>query len=109
MPEQAPIRVSISQAANLFGITERTIRTAIRRGELHYVIVRNRYRVSFDSLLAWSQKSTRRRIKRDGQGIGRYVSTWKIRNKKFSPNPKLLNKKTNALSPAKGENNETED
>ena len=90
MPEDAPIRISISQAANLFGITERTIRTALRRGELHYVVVRSRYKISFDSLLVWSQKSTRRQTKRDAQGIGRYVGTWKIRNKKFSPNPTVI-------------------
>lgn len=89
MKEDTPIRVSISQAGNLFGVTERTIRTALRRGELHYIIVRNRYKINFDSLLAWSQKSTRRRSKRDQTGIGRYVTTWRIRNKKFSPNPKL--------------------
>ncbi|MEK7125603.1 MAG: helix-turn-helix domain-containing protein [Patescibacteria group bacterium] len=107
--EEAPIRVSISQAANLFGITERTIRTALRHGELHYVIVRNRYKINFDSLLVWSQKSTRRRIKRDGQGIGRYVGTWKIRNKKFSPNPKLLNKKPNEPSHPAEDSDETAD
>lgn len=109
MKEDVPIRVSISQAANLFGVTERTIRTALRRGELHYVVVRNRYKISFDSLLAWSQKSTRRRHKRDAAGIGRYVGTWKIRNKKFSPNPKLLKPKTNEPLQPKGESDETLD
>lgn len=89
MSDETPIRVSISQAGNLFGVSERTIRTALRRGDLHYIIVRSRYKINFDSLLLWSQKSTRRRQKRDAAGIGRYVSAWKIRNKKFSPNPKL--------------------
>lgn len=87
--EQMPLRISISQAAALFGISERTLRTAIRKGEVHYIIVRNRYKLSFDSLLSWSQKSTRRRNRRDGSGIGRYVVTWRIRNKKYSPNPKI--------------------
>lgn len=109
MPEEAPIRISISQASNLFGITDRTIRTALRRGELHYVVVRGRYKVNFDSLLAWSQKSTRRQIKRDSAGIGRYVGEWKIRNKKFSPNPKLLTKKPHAPSQSKGDSDETLD
>lgn len=88
--EQIPLRLSISQAAALFGISERTLRSAIKKGEVHYIIVRNRYKLSFDSLLSWSQKSTKRRNKRDQIGIGRYVATWYIRNKKFSPNPKLV-------------------
>lgn len=92
-PEQMPLRLSISQAAALFGISERTIRSAIKRGDVHYIIVRNRYKLSFDSLLSWSQKSTKRRNKRDHIGIGRYVATWYIRNKKFSPNPKLVPRK----------------
>lgn len=90
MTEDMPIRLSITQAANLFGVTERTIRTALRRTELHYIVVRNRYRINFDSLLAWSQKSSRRRNRRDSRGLGRFVHTWRIRNKKFSPNPKLI-------------------
>jgi len=89
-PEQTPIRLSISQTAALFGISERTIRSAIKKGEVRYIVVRNRYKLSFDSLLAWSQKSTRRRNKRDTKGIGKYVATWYIRNKKYSPNPKLI-------------------
>ena len=87
--DQTPIRLSISQTAALFGISERTIRSAIKKGEVHYIVVRNRYKINFDSLLAWSQKSTRRRNKRDNLGVGRYVATWRIRNKKYSPNPKL--------------------
>ena len=86
-----PVRVTVSEASKLFGITEKTIRTAIKQGNLQYVVVRGRYKLNFDSLLSWSQKSTRRRNKRDSQGIGRYVGQWKIKNKKFSPNPKLVN------------------
>lgn len=84
------VRVTVSEAAKLFGVTERTVRTAIKRGDVQYVVVRGRYRINFDSLLSWSQKSTRRRNQRDSQGIGRYVGQWKIKNKKFSPNPKLI-------------------
>jgi excisionase family DNA binding protein len=84
---QTPIRVSISEAAKLFGIHERTIRRAIRGGELRYVIVRNRYKVLFDSLLSWSQKRTSIRQKRDSKGIGQWVEQWKIRNTLYSPRP----------------------
>jgi excisionase family DNA binding protein len=87
-----PLRVSVSQAANLFGISEKTVRTAIKRDEIKYIVVRSRYKINFDSLLAWSQKSTRRKNKRDAFGIGKHVVTWKIKNKKYSPNPKLVDK-----------------
>jgi excisionase family DNA binding protein len=89
--QSIPVRVTVSEASKLFGITEKTIRTAIKQGNIQYVVVRGRYKLNFDSLLAWSQKSTRRRNQRDTQGIGKYVGQWKIKNKKFSPNPKLIN------------------
>jgi len=85
-----PLRVSVSQAASLFGVSERTIRAAIKKQQLQYVVVRNRYKINFNSLLEWSQKSTRRRNQRDANGVGKFVATWRIRNKKFSPNPALI-------------------
>ena len=85
-----PMRISVSQAANLFGITEKTVRSAIKQGKLDYVVVRNRYKINFDSLLEWSQKSTRRRNQRDTKGLGKFVGQWKIKNKKYSPNPERI-------------------
>ena len=85
------IRVSVSQAANLFGVSEKTIRQAIKREDIKYIIVRGRYKINFDSLLPWSQKSARRRNKRDSLGLGQHVTGWKIKNKKYSPNPDLAN------------------
>jgi len=85
-----PIRVSVSEAARLFGVSDRTIRSAIKKDEVQYVVVRGRYKISFESLLKWSQKSTRRRNQRDARGMGQYVGQWKIKNKKYSPNPKVL-------------------
>ncbi|MBI4134486.1 MAG: helix-turn-helix domain-containing protein [Candidatus Sungbacteria bacterium] len=88
--DHIPVRVTVSEAAKLFGVTERTVRAAIKRGDVQYVVVLGRYRINFDGLLSWSQKSTRRRNQRDSKGIGRYVGQWRIKNKKFSPNPRLL-------------------
>jgi len=85
-----PIRVSVSEAARLFGVSDRTIRSAIKKDEVQYVVVRGRYKISFESLLKWSQKSTRRRNQRDARGMGQYVGQWKIKNKKYPPNPKVL-------------------
>ena len=84
------IRLSVSEAARLFGVSQRTIRRAIQDGNLTYVVVQGRYKINFESLLRWSQRSTTARHKRDKQGIGQYVDQWRIKNKLYSPNPKSL-------------------
>ena len=84
------IRLSVSEAARMFGVSQRTIRRAIADQEITYVVVQGRYKINFESLLRWSQKSVRVRNKRDKQGIGQYVEQWKIKNKLYSPNPKVL-------------------
>ena len=92
---KTPIRVTISQAANLFGISQKTIRRAIQNQEILYVVVRGIYRINFESLLKWSQGRVKVRNKFNKNGIGQYVDKWKIKNKLFSPNPKLVEKKDN--------------
>ena len=82
-----PIRISVSEASRLFGLSGKTVRQAIRAGAVTYVVVRGRYRLSFASVLAWSQASTRRRHALEREGLGRFVEQWKIRNKKYSPRP----------------------
>ena len=74
----------------MFGVSQRTIRRAIADGNLTYVVVQGRYKINFESLLRWSQRTTTARNKRDKQGIGQFVDQWKIKNKLFSPNPKSL-------------------
>lgn len=66
---------------------QRTIRRAITVGELRYIVVRGRYKLQFESLVSWSQRSASAKTKLDTQGIGQWVSQWKIRNPKFSPRP----------------------
>ncbi|MBT4209311.1 MAG: helix-turn-helix domain-containing protein [Candidatus Komeilibacteria bacterium] len=89
------VRVSVSEAARLFGVSSKTIRQALKEELLKYIIVKGRYKISFSSLIEWSRQSTRRSNKLDNQGIGQYIDKWKIHNKKYSPHIKLaLNKKT---------------
>jgi len=83
------IRISVSEAARLFGVSTKTIRQAIKNEELRYIVVNGRYKLSFISLVEWSQQSTRRSNLLRKQGMGQYVDRWKISNKKYSPNPKL--------------------
>ncbi len=86
-PEPEAVRVSVSEAARLFGVNSRTIRRAIAAGEIRYIVVRGRYRILFESLVAWSQRQVTVRNKRDAKGIGQWVDRWKIKNPKFSPRP----------------------
>jgi excisionase family DNA binding protein len=88
-----PIRVTISQAANLFGVSEKTIRRAIQTQEVLYIVVRGVYKIHFESLLKWSQDRVKIRNKFEKSGIGQYVDKWKIKNKLYSPNPKLAEEK----------------
>lgn len=81
------IRLSISEAAKLFGVSQQTIRRAIKADEVSYVVVRGRYKLTFTSLLKWSQSRITTKNKLSKKGIGQYVNQWKIKNKLYSPNP----------------------
>lgn len=87
------IRVSISEAAKLFGVSTQTIRRAIKDKELTYVVVGGRYKLNFEALVRWSQVKTTVKNKTEKQGIGQYVEKWKIRNTLYSPSAKLIKKK----------------
>lgn len=84
------IRLSVSEAARMFGVSARTVRRAISDGEVSYVVVQGRYKINFESLLKWSQSSTTVRNKRDKKGIGQFVEQWRIKNTLYSPNPETL-------------------
>lgn len=85
MPIDNSIRLSVSEAAKMFGVSTRTIRRAIQKNEISYIVVQGRYKINFESLLKWSQSSSTVRNKRDKAGIGQFVERWKIKNKLFSP------------------------
>ncbi|MFA6104988.1 MAG: helix-turn-helix domain-containing protein [Patescibacteria group bacterium] len=87
------IRVSISEAARLFGVNSQTIRRAIRSQEVTYVVVSGRYKLNFESLVKWSQRHTTVKNKLLKKGIGQYVDKWKIKNPLYSPNPKSIKPK----------------
>ncbi len=85
MPASEPIRVSVSEGAKLFGISQRTIRRAIKDQELTYIVVQGRYKINFESLIRWSQRRPTTRNKLANKGIGQYVDNWRINNALFSP------------------------
>jgi len=84
------IRVSVSEAARLFGVNPQTIRRAIQSQEITYIVVADRYKINFESLVKWSQKKTTVKNKSNTKGIGQFVEKWKIKNTLFSPNPKTV-------------------
>jgi len=85
---QEIVRVSISEAARLFGVNPQTIRRAIKSQEVTYVVVAGRYKINFESLVKWSQQKTTVRNKSNTKGIGQYVDKWKIKNTLYSPSKK---------------------
>lgn len=95
------IRVSVSEAAKLFGVSTRTVRRAIAEGAVAYVVVRGRYKINFESLVKWSQDRPTVRNKLASTGIGQFVGNWKIRNRLYSPNPKMFDKKEEGKTPKK--------
>lgn len=89
------IRLSVSEAAKLFGVNSQTIRRAIQAQEITYAVVAGRYKIHFESLVKWSQRHTTIKNKMAQKGIGQYVEKWKIKNPMFSPNPKSVKKTPN--------------
>lgn len=97
LPEQKEmIRVSVSEAARLFGVNGQTIRRAIQAREVTYVVVSGRYKLNFESLVKWSQRHTTVRNKLAKRGIGQFIDKWKIKNPLYSPNPKSIHSKPTA-------------
>lgn len=86
------IRLSVSEAARLFGVNPQTIRRAILDGELTYIVVAGRYKINFESLVRWSQKKTIQR-KTQQRGIGQFVEKWKLAGKLYSPGEQSVTKK----------------
>jgi len=82
------IRLSVSEAARLFGVNSMTIRRAIKEKSLRYVVVRGRYKIDFESLVKWSQQRPLVKFKLETKGLGQFVDKWKIKNTLYSPNPK---------------------
>jgi len=95
-----PIRLSVSEAARLFGVDAHTVRRAIKGQELRYIVVQGRYKINFESLVEWSQNRITVKNKMEKRGIGQFVDKWKIRTKKYSPNPEAIS--ANNADSAKG-------
>lgn len=72
------IPLSISECAKIFGLSEKTVRRALKDGEIPHILVKSRYRIMFADLLQWSHSRPRLKTSRDERGIGHYVAKWQL-------------------------------
>jgi len=72
------IKLSPSQAGKLFGVSERSIRRAIKNKQLPVTVHNSRYQIDFYDLLLWSEQLPNRQYKRDNLGIGQFIEKWII-------------------------------
>lgn len=78
MPTRPPIYLSVSEAAKFFGISTRTIRRAITAKAVTYVVVKDRYKITLDSLLIWAESTATVQKKLSTVGFGAFVEKWKL-------------------------------
>ena len=72
-----PLWISISMAAQLGGINNKTIRRAIQAKKIRYKITGNRYSVDLISILRYLHKSKKLRNKLREYGLGQYIIKWR--------------------------------
>ncbi len=73
------IWVSVSEAATIGGVNDKTIRRAIKLDpKLQYRIVKNRYQIEVSSLIYFLNKNTKLANKFKDFGFGQYVKEWDI-------------------------------
>ncbi|MFA5024597.1 MAG: hypothetical protein WC523_06630 [Patescibacteria group bacterium] len=72
-----PVWLSVSEAADLGGVQDKTIRRAIKSDQnLKYKIIKNRYQIELGSLLQFLHKNTKLKNKLLEFGLGQYVKEW---------------------------------
>lgn len=75
------MKISISEASKLFGLSTKTIRLAIKNKEIPFILVKDRYRLEFSDVLSWSQKSIRKKNIFNKHGLGQFAAQWQIPSK----------------------------
>ncbi len=72
-----PIWLSVSEAANICGIGDKTIRRALKdKNVFIYKIVKDRYKIELTSLLNFLNKNIKLKNKFKKYGLGQYVKEW---------------------------------
>jgi len=76
-PQNQSLPLSVSEAARLFGLSEKTIRRAVKTKELPVMMIKGRYRIQFKDVLSWSHDRPRLASARDTKGIGQFITEWR--------------------------------
>lgn len=71
-----PIFVSVSEAAKIGGIQNKTVRRAIKSNLVSYKIIGNRYLINLKSLIIYLHTKTKLKNKLYNLGIGQYIEKW---------------------------------
>ena len=74
-----PIWLSVSEAAKVGGVQNKTIRRALKN-DLKFKIKGNRYLIEFSSLIIYLHRNTKLNNKLLQYGVGQYVKEWEIKN-----------------------------
>ncbi len=72
-----PIWLSVSEAAKLGGINKKTIRRAMKNGNISFKILKNRYIIDLSSLIRFLYSSKKLKNKLNFNGIGQYIKNWR--------------------------------
>lgn len=71
-----PLKVSVSEAAKLGGVTTKTIRRAIQNNSITYTVTKDRYYLDFRSVILFLHTKRKLKNKLDQFGIGQYIREW---------------------------------
>lgn len=74
---KSTVWLSVSEAAKIGGVQNKTVRRAIQFNHVKYKIIGNRYLVDFSSLVAYLHTKTKLKNKFNQFGLGQYVEKWK--------------------------------
>jgi len=69
--------LSVSEAAKIGGVQNKTVRRAIQYNKVKYKVMGNRYLVDFSALIAYLHTKTKLKNKFNQFGLGQYVDKWK--------------------------------
>jgi hypothetical protein len=77
------IWLSVSEAAKLGGVQDKTIRRALKtHGALKFKVVKERYQIELSSLISYLHQNTKLRNKLSFFGLGQYVREWRFSESK---------------------------
>jgi excisionase family DNA binding protein len=84
-PYMPSLLLSVSEAAKFLGVSTRTIRRALSTQAVTSIVVKDRHKITLDSLLAWARATPTVEKKLQTMGFGAFVEVWKPVPTKHEP------------------------